>query len=58
MRSTCQLWWTKHLRTGFRQKHTVTEAIEEVISAYRNGQLKDEDLWYNIRTMKNIENLG
>ena len=48
----------KLLATGFRQKHTVTDAIEDIISAYRKGHLKDEDLWYNIRTMKNIENLG
>jgi len=48
----------KLLATGFRQKHTVAEAIQEIVAAYRNGLLKDEDLWYNIRTMKRIENLG
>ena len=48
----------KLLATGFRQKHRVTDAIEEIIAAYRKGHLKDEDLWYNIRTMKSIENLG
>jgi nucleoside-diphosphate-sugar epimerase len=47
----------KLLATGFQQKHTVTEAIREIIAVFRNGGLKDDDLWYNIRTMKNLENL-
>ena len=44
--------------TGFIQKHTVVDAIKEIIDAYRSGKLKDEELWYNIKTMKIIENLG
>ena len=44
--------------TGFKQKHTVVDAIKEIIDACRSGKLKDEELWYNIKTMKKIENLG
>ena len=47
----------KLLSTGFTQKHTVNDAILEIIDAYRGAKLKDEDQWYNIKTMKCIENL-
>jgi nucleoside-diphosphate-sugar epimerase len=42
--------------TGFRPKHTVVDAIKEIIDAYQSGKLKDEELWYNIKTMKKIGN--
>ena len=48
----------KLLSTGFKQKHTVNDAILEIIAAYRTGKLADQDLWYNIRTMKKLDNLG
>ena len=44
--------------TGFKQKHTVNDAILEIIAAYRNGKLDDQYLWYNIKTMKKLDNLG
>ena len=43
--------------TGFKQKHTVNDAIQEIIAAYRNGKLADQDLWYNIKIMKKLDNL-
>jgi len=43
------------LSTGLQQKHTVDEAINEIITAYRDGNLKDQDLWYNIKTMMKID---
>ena len=48
----------KLLSTGFKQKHTVNDAIQEIIRAFRAGDLKDQDLCYNIRTMMRIDNLG
>ena len=44
----------KLLATGFRQEHTVTDAIHEVIHAYQSGVLKDEENCYNIKTMKKL----
>jgi nucleoside-diphosphate-sugar epimerase len=48
----------KLLSTGFKQKHTVNDAILEIIAAYRTGKLADQDIWYNIKTMKKLDNLG
>jgi nucleoside-diphosphate-sugar epimerase len=47
----------KLLSTGFKQKHTVNDAIIEIIAAYRTGKLADQDLCYNIKTMKKLDNL-
>jgi len=47
----------KLLSTGFKQKHTVNDAILEIIAAYRTGKLADKDLWYNIKTMKKLDDL-
>ena len=47
----------KLLATGYNQKHTVDDAMNEVIEALRNGILSDEDKHYNIRSMKGL-NLG
>jgi nucleoside-diphosphate-sugar epimerase len=47
----------KLLATGFKQKHTVNDAILEIIAAYRAGKLADQDLWYNIKTMNKLDNL-
>jgi nucleoside-diphosphate-sugar epimerase len=47
----------KLLSTGFTPKHTVNDAILEIIKAFREGVLKDQDLCYNVKTMKCIENL-
>ncbi|MFA5166911.1 MAG: SDR family oxidoreductase [Candidatus Omnitrophota bacterium] len=45
----------KLLATGFKQEHTVADAIREVIHAYRSGILKDEENCYNIKTMKKLK---
>lgn len=47
----------KLLATGFSPKRGVADGISDVIAAYREGRLKDEDRYYNIRTMKTLENL-
>lgn len=47
----------KLLRAGFKPSFTVTDAIEELIEVYRAGNLKDDEIWYNIKTMKKL-NLG
>ena len=40
------------LATGFAPKRNVTRAIQEIAAAYREGRLKDDDLWYNVKWMK------
>jgi nucleoside-diphosphate-sugar epimerase len=45
----------KLLATGFQPKFTVADGIREVIEAYRSGRLRDEDRYYNIRTMKLLQ---
>jgi nucleoside-diphosphate-sugar epimerase len=47
----------KLLATGFKQTRTVSDAISEIIEAYRSGKLLDEEQWYNVKTMKKIPNL-
>jgi len=48
----------KLLATGFRPRYGVADGIREVVEAYRDGRLKDEDNCYNIRTMKKLRGLG
>ncbi|MDD5109279.1 MAG: SDR family oxidoreductase [Candidatus Omnitrophica bacterium] len=45
----------KLLGIGFKPKYCVDEAIGEVVNAFQAGQLKDEDRWYNIKTMKALK---
>jgi nucleoside-diphosphate-sugar epimerase len=45
---------TKLAATGFRPSRTVGVAIEEVAKAYRAGDLRDDDRYYNVRWMKHI----
>lgn len=47
----------KLLSTGFTPKYGVEDAILELITAYRQGDLKMEDRWFNIKTMLKIPNL-
>jgi nucleoside-diphosphate-sugar epimerase len=47
----------KLLATGFKQKFTVDDAMDELIEVFQNGRLKDEDKYYNIRTMKELPDL-
>jgi nucleoside-diphosphate-sugar epimerase len=42
----------KLLKTGFRPKKTVDDAIREIVHRFRLGELKDEDRYYNLRWMQ------
>ncbi|EHI48727.1 nucleoside-diphosphate-sugar epimerase [SAR116 cluster alpha proteobacterium HIMB100] len=42
----------KILETGFKPKFRVKDAINEIIDAYMNGTLKDEERWHNLNWMK------
>ena len=42
----------KLLATGFKPKKTVNDAICEMIEKYRAGELKDENLFYNLKWME------
>ncbi len=44
----------KLLATGFAPKFTVEDGILEVIAAYRDGRLKENESCYNIKTMKKL----
>ncbi len=44
----------KLLSTGFTQKYSVGNAIDEIIEMYQNNLLEDRDDYYTIRTMKKI----
>lgn len=40
------------LATGFRPRHSVQDAIKELIGMYRQGALRDEDHFHNLRWMQ------
>ena len=40
------------LATGFRPKHTVADAIAEIVGLYRQGALREEDRHHNLRWMQ------
>ena len=40
------------LATGFRPRHTVEDAIKEIVGMYRQGALKDEDHFHNLKWMQ------
>lgn len=42
----------KLLATGFKPKKNVRIAIEEMVAAYNQGELKDEDRCYNLKWMQ------
>jgi nucleoside-diphosphate-sugar epimerase len=42
----------KLLATGFKPTKTIAHAIEEITAAYRSGQLKDEEHFYNLNWMQ------
>ena len=48
----------KLLSTGFPPEFSVKNGIKDVIEAYNAGSLKDEDHFYNIRAMKQLEDLN
>ena len=41
----------KLLATGFTPQYTVEDAIIEIMAAFRDGKLRDEERHYNIKTM-------
>lgn len=47
----------KLLATGFRPEHTLDDAIQEIVKVFRAGDLRNEDQYYNIKTMKKMVNL-
>src|SRR3990167_4427591 len=44
----------KLLKIGFTPKKSVKIAIDELVQYYQQNELKDEDCFYNIRTMKKL----
>ena len=44
----------KLLNTGFTPKKTVSDAIDEIIAAFRNGTLRDEPHFHNLNWMNKI----
>ena len=44
--------------TGFTPGYSVENGIKDVIKAYNEDELRDEDRYYNIRTMQQLENLN
>jgi nucleoside-diphosphate-sugar epimerase len=44
----------KLLATGFTPRKTVSDAISEIISKYRAGELADEDRFYNLKWMEKL----
>ena len=44
----------KLLKTGFRQKFNISDAIDEIIQKFNSGVLTDLDIYYNLRVMKKI----
>ena len=47
----------KLLSTGFKPAFTVSDGMTEVIEAFNAGLLPDEDRFYNLKTMKQIDGL-
>jgi len=41
----------KLLSTGFKPKHCVPDAIDQLIAKVKAGELSDEPQWYNLKTM-------
>jgi len=42
----------KLLKTGYKPKKTVDDAIQEIIEKFRSGILRDEDHFYNLKWME------
>ncbi|MDD5108728.1 MAG: SDR family oxidoreductase [Candidatus Omnitrophica bacterium] len=45
----------KLLDTGFKPRYCVDDAIKEIALHFKSGNLKNEDKYYNIKTMKNLK---
>jgi nucleoside-diphosphate-sugar epimerase len=44
----------KLLSTGFINKYTVIDAIEEITNKFETGKIKDKDEFYTVKTMKKL----
>jgi nucleoside-diphosphate-sugar epimerase len=44
----------KLLSTGFAPKFSVDDAIEQMVSMWKSGELFDDDSWYTVKTMKKL----
>ena len=44
----------KLLKTGFKPKKTISHAIDEIILAFRNGNLRDEPHFHNLNWMNKM----
>jgi nucleoside-diphosphate-sugar epimerase len=48
----------KLLATGFKPEKCVEDGVKDVIAAFREGRLKDDDNCHNIRTMRKLFQTG
>lgn len=48
----------KLLATGFTPMYGIEDAIDELKTLWESGELRDEDRFYNIKTMKTLPDLG
>ena len=48
----------KLLATGFKPQFSVEDGITEVVEAYRNARLEDQERFHNIKTMKSLNIKG
>ena len=44
----------KLISTGFKFKYNVDNAIEDIISKYKNKSLEDNEIYYNLNVMKKL----
>jgi len=45
---------SKLLRTGFKKKYSIENAITEIKNSFLKGELKNNDKYYTVRWMKNL----
>ena len=48
----------KLLVTGFSPKYSVMDGIRDIIEAYGDGKIKDEENCYNIKIMEKLKNFS
>ena len=46
---------SKLLNTGFYPENCISDAIDEIIIAYKNGSLVDKDQWHTVNWMKSLD---
>ena len=45
---------TKLINTGFTPKYSVSDAIDEIIKCYKEGEIVDDDQCYTVKWMKSL----